>query len=118
MVTTTTTTSQPSHPQSPARPQAVRSRIGLIVAASMAAGLTAAALLVVAPLAPAEEHTLTGMVLLGFAVGWALLAVLSVRFSDQPQRWAAAPAVFMAVVGVACWSGRPRCTTCSAGCGH
>src|SRR4029079_19691730 len=30
-----------------------------------------------------------------------LLAVLSVRFSDQPQRWAAAPAVFMAVVGVA-----------------
>ena len=41
------------------------------------------------------------MVLLGFAVGWALLAVLSVRFSDQPQRWAAAPAVFMAVVGVA-----------------
>ena len=37
------------------------------------------------------------MVLLGFALGWALLAVLSVRFSDQPQRWAAAPAVFMAV---------------------
>ena len=98
MVTTTTT--QPSHPQSPARPQAARSRIGLIVAGSMAAGLTAAALLVIAPLAPAEEHRLTGMVLLGFALGWALLAVLSVRFSDQPQRWAAAPAVFMAVVGV------------------
>ena len=32
------------------------------------------------------------MVLLGFAFGWALLAVLSVRFTDQPQRWAAAPA--------------------------
>ena len=30
--TTTTTTSQASHPQSPARPQAARSRIGLIVA--------------------------------------------------------------------------------------
>jgi pimeloyl-ACP methyl ester carboxylesterase len=97
MVTTTRT--QPSHPHSPARPQAAKSRIGLIVAASMAAGLTAAALLVAAPLAPAEEHQLTGMVLLGFAVGWALLAVLSVRLSDQPQRWAAAPAVFMAVVG-------------------
>ena len=74
--------------------------MGLIVAASMAAGVVAAALLVIAPLAPAEEHSLTGMVLLGCALGWALLAVLSVRFTDQPQRWAAAPAVFMAVVGV------------------
>ena len=45
------------------------------------------------------------MVLLGCALGWALLAVLSVRFSDQPQRWAAAPAMFMAVVGVAALSG-------------
>jgi pimeloyl-ACP methyl ester carboxylesterase len=72
-----------------------------VVAASMAAGLAAAALLVAAPFAPAEEHMLTGMVLLGFALGWALLAVLSVRFGDQPQRWAAAPAAFMAVVAVA-----------------
>jgi pimeloyl-ACP methyl ester carboxylesterase len=45
------------------------------------------------------------MVLLGFALGWALLAVLSVRFSDQPQRWAAAPAAFLAAVGVASLSG-------------
>ena len=89
MVTTTTT--QPSRTHSPARPQAARSRIGLIVAGSLAAGLTAAALLVAAPLAPAEEHRLSGMVLLGFALGWALCAVLSVRLSDQPQRWAAAP---------------------------
>src|SRR3954470_24722025 len=102
-----TTTTQPSHPQSPARPQAARSRIGLIVAGSMAAGLTAAVLLVAAPFAPAEEHMLTGMVLLGFALGWALLAVLSVRFSDQPQRWAAAPAAVMAVVGVASLAGSP-----------
>ena len=40
------------------------------------------------------------MVLLGFAFGWALLAVLSIRFSDQPQRWAAAPALFFALAGV------------------
>ena len=40
------------------------------------------------------------MVLLAFALGWALLAVLSTRFSDQPQRWAAAPATFMAVAGL------------------
>jgi pimeloyl-ACP methyl ester carboxylesterase len=67
----------------------------------MAAGLTAAALLVTAPLVPADEHLLTGMVLLGFALGWAMLAVLSERFTDRPQRWAAAPAAFLGVVGFA-----------------
>ena len=71
----------------------------------MAAGLLTAAVLVALPFVPAEENTLTGAVLFGFAVGWALLAVLSVRFSDQPQRWAAAPAAFMAVLGVASLSG-------------
>jgi hypothetical protein len=45
------------------------------------------------------------VVLLGFAFGWALLAVLSVRFTDQPQRWAVAPAVFMGVAGLASLSG-------------
>jgi pimeloyl-ACP methyl ester carboxylesterase len=45
------------------------------------------------------------MVLLGFALGWALLAVLSVRFTDQPQGWAAAPAAFLAAFGVALLSG-------------
>ena len=34
-----------------------------------------------------------------------MLAVLSVRFGDQPQRWAAAPAVFMAVIDIALLSG-------------
>ena len=34
-----------------------------------------------------------------------MLAVLSVRFTDQPQRWAAAPAVSYAVVGVGSLSG-------------
>ena len=36
----------------------------------------------------------------GFALGWAMLAVFSVRFTDQPQRWAWAPAVFMGVSGL------------------
>jgi pimeloyl-ACP methyl ester carboxylesterase len=105
MSTTTRTTALRSHLQSPPRSQAAGSKIGLIVAGSMAAGLVAAALLVIAPLAPAEEHSLTGMVLLGCALGWALLVVLSVRFSDQPQRWATAPAVFLAAVGVASFNG-------------
>ena len=75
-------------------------RIGLIVAASLAIGLVAALALVAAPFVPANEHVLTGVILLAFALGWALLAVLSTRFSTQSQRWATAPAVFFAVAGL------------------
>jgi pimeloyl-ACP methyl ester carboxylesterase len=82
-----------------------KSRIGSIVALSMAAGLIVAVALVAAPFIPASENVLIGVVLLGFALGWALLAVLSTRFSDQPQRWAAAPAAFMALVGLGSFSG-------------
>ena len=70
----------------------VKSRIGWIAAASMAAGLVVAGALVAIPLISATENILTGVVLLGFAFGWALLAVLSVRFSDQPQQWCLASA--------------------------
>src|SRR6478672_8900988 len=87
-------------PQSGRLPRGGRGRIGLIVAGSLAAGLVAAGALAAAPVVPAKENVLTGAVLLGFAVGWALLALLSVRFSDQPQRWAVAPAVFFAVAGL------------------
>jgi len=79
--------------------------ISWIMACSLATGILAALLFVAAPFIPAEESDLTGAVLCGFALGWAMLAVLSVRFTDQPQRWAAAPAVFMAVLGVASLSG-------------
>jgi pimeloyl-ACP methyl ester carboxylesterase len=71
----------------------------------MAVGLLVAVALVAAPFTPAKEHVLTGVVLLAFALGWALLAVLSVRFSDQPQRWAAAPAVFMGLASLAALNG-------------
>jgi len=92
----------PDHalPQSGRLPRTPRECIGLIVAGSLAAGLVAALALVAAPFIPAKEHVLTGVVLLGFAFGWVLLVVLSVRFTDQPQRWAVAPAVFFAVAGL------------------
>ncbi|HSO54487.1 MAG TPA: alpha/beta hydrolase [Actinomycetes bacterium] len=77
-----------------------RGNIGWIVAGSLATGLVAAVLLAVAPFIPAEERAVTGAVLCGFALGWAMLAVLSVRFTDQPQRWAAAPALFMGLGGL------------------
>src|SRR4051812_49154660 len=91
--------------QEPSPRPSAKSRIGRIVATSVVAGLVAAVALVAAPFVPATENALPGVVLLGFALGWALLALLSVRFSDQPQRWAAAPAVFMAVVGLALLTG-------------
>jgi pimeloyl-ACP methyl ester carboxylesterase len=101
-----TTATRPGDLQQPgrARPTA-KSGIGFIVALSMAAGLIAAVILVAMPFIPARENVLTGVVLLAFALGWALLAVLSTRFSDQPQRWAAAPATFMAVAGLISLSG-------------
>ena len=99
------TTTSDSDIQSGRLKRTARSRIGLIVAASMAAGLIVAVVLVAAPFVPAEENVITGVVLLAFALGWALLAVLSTRFSDQPQRWAAVPAAFMGAAGLASLSG-------------
>jgi pimeloyl-ACP methyl ester carboxylesterase len=94
-------TTQHSDLQQPERLRPTgRGRIGLIVAASLTAGLVAALLLVAAPFIEAKENVLTGVVLLGFALGWALLAVLSILFSDHPQRWAAAPAVFFGLAGL------------------
>jgi pimeloyl-ACP methyl ester carboxylesterase len=85
----------------PSRPDpGSRGSIGWIVAGSLATGLLAALVLAVAPFIPAEEGAVTGAVLCGFALGWAMLAVLSVRFTDQPQRWAAAPALFMGLGGL------------------
>ena len=74
--------------------------IGLIVVGSFAAGAVLAAVAVAAPFLEARENILAGGVLVAFAFGWALLAGLSVRFTDQPQRWAVAPALFMGVAGV------------------
>jgi peptidoglycan/LPS O-acetylase OafA/YrhL len=84
---------RPSHP-------GPGGNIGWIVAGSLASGLVAALLLAAAPFVPAEESAVTGAVLCGFALGWAMLAVLSVRFTDQPQRWAVAPALFLGLGGL------------------
>jgi pimeloyl-ACP methyl ester carboxylesterase len=72
----------------------------LIVAGSLSAGLLSALLLVFAPFVPARESALLGGLLCGFAVGWVMLAGLSTRFTNQPQRWAWAPAVFMGICGL------------------
>jgi pimeloyl-ACP methyl ester carboxylesterase len=74
--------------------------IGWIVAGSLVTGLVLGLLLVAAPFIPAEESEVTGALLCGSALGWAMLAVLSVRFTDQPQSWTAAPALFMGLSGL------------------
>jgi len=74
-------------------------QIGRIVIACLAAGLVFALALVVGPFGGAEEHVITGAVLLAFASSWALLAVLSILWTTQPQRWAARLAGFMGLAG-------------------
>ena len=79
--------------------------MAFVTAASLLAGLVLAVVVVTAPVIPARTNILVAGVLLAFALGWALLAVLSIRFTDPPQRWAAVPAAFMALAGVVTLSG-------------
>jgi pimeloyl-ACP methyl ester carboxylesterase len=84
----------------PSRRAGPRAHIGWIVALSLAVGLFTAVLLALAPFISPEENDVTGAVLCGFAVGWATLMLLSTRLTDQPQPWAAVPAVFLGVGGL------------------
>jgi pimeloyl-ACP methyl ester carboxylesterase len=76
-----------------------KGRVGLIVAGSMLSGLVVALVLVIGAFGGAQEHVIMGAALLGWALGWALLAGLSIQWSDQPQRWAVVPAALMALAG-------------------
>ncbi|MEO8681848.1 MAG: alpha/beta hydrolase [Vicinamibacterales bacterium] len=73
--------------------------IGRIVIGCLTAGPVVALGLVVGPLGGAQEHVITGTVLLALASSWALLATLSMLWTDQPQRWAAMLAGFMGLAG-------------------
>jgi pimeloyl-ACP methyl ester carboxylesterase len=73
--------------------------IARVAATCVATGLLGAAALTLGVFGGAPEHVVTGSALLALALGWALLAVLSSRWTPWPQRWALVPAVAMAVVG-------------------
>src|SRR3954449_7124671 len=88
-----------AEPVPPAVPESRRVHVGAVVVGSLAAGFAAAVILPFLPVGTVVVNFSTAMVLFGFAFGWALLAVLSIRFTEQPQRWAVAPAIFMAVAG-------------------
>src|SRR6266576_594548 len=95
--------------EGPARPTR-KGRVGLVVAGSIFTGFVAALVLVIGPFGGAQEHVIMGTALLGWAFGWALLAALSIRWTDQPQRWAIVPAALMGLAGVGLLVFRPDAT--------
>ncbi|MEP7045719.1 MAG: hypothetical protein ABI949_03510, partial [Ilumatobacteraceae bacterium] len=59
-----------------------------VVGGSIATGLVGALVLTLGVFAGASEYVITASALLAFACGWAMLAILSARYTSQPQRWA------------------------------
>ena len=97
--------------ESPTEPTVVdvppREPVWRVVGGSVAAGLVGAIVLTLGVFGGSEEHVISGVALLAFAAGWAMLDVLSGRFTSRPQRWARVPAVCMAVAGLILLVARP-----------
>jgi pimeloyl-ACP methyl ester carboxylesterase len=83
------------------RYEASRGHIGLIVLGSIVGGLVLGLLLVLVGFGGGHEPVITGAALISLACGMLTLFALSVRRTDQPQRWALAPAVGLGIVGMA-----------------
>ena len=77
-----------------------RDPVWRVVGGSISAGFLGAIVLTLGVFGGAAEHIISGSALLAFAGGWAMLALLSARFTSQPQRWARVPAVSMAAAGL------------------
>lgn len=71
------------------------------VAASLVAGVLLPILLAFGPAGGGGESRATGAALLGWGIGWALLAAFTIRFTDRPQRWALVPAGILGAIGLA-----------------
>jgi pimeloyl-ACP methyl ester carboxylesterase len=76
-------------------------RIGLVVFGSIASGFVLGLVLVLVVFAGGDESEITGSALLALGAGFMLLALASTRFTAQPQRWALAPGIAVAAVGLA-----------------
>jgi pimeloyl-ACP methyl ester carboxylesterase len=70
------------------------------ILASLAVGSVLAVTLVLGPASGGSEPLITGSVLLAFGFGWGLMALLSTRFSAQPQGWMYVPAMVLGSVGL------------------
>ena len=82
-----------------ARPNPSR-RLAAVISGSLLAGLVLPVALALGPAAGGGESRMTGAALLGWGIGWALIALLSLRFTSQPQRWALVPAGILGVTGL------------------
>jgi pimeloyl-ACP methyl ester carboxylesterase len=76
-------------------------RLTAVVTASLVVGLLLPVVLALGPASGGGESRMTGAALLAWGIGWALIAVLSTRFTDRPQRWALVPAGILGVTGTA-----------------
>jgi pimeloyl-ACP methyl ester carboxylesterase len=94
-------TASPAPTESTGAAPRKRSRIALVVFGSIAFGFVLGLLLTLVVFAGGEESQITGSALLALGAGFTLLALASSRFTDQPQRWALAPGVAAAGVGLA-----------------
>src|SRR4051812_34919829 len=74
--------------------------VGGIVLTSLLTGIVGAGVLTLGLVAGATEHVITGSALLAFAAGWAVLAGLTSRMTDSPQRWAYLPAAVLTSTGL------------------
>ena len=77
-----------------------RGHIGLIVLASVAAGLVLGLVLDVLLIGGSSETVITGLALLSLAAGCLMLRELSRRRTDQPQDWALIAALCFGVTGL------------------
>lgn len=72
----------------------------LAILASLAAGAVLAVAFLLGPASGASEPVITGSVLFAFGLGWGLMALLSTRYSSQPQSWMVVPAVSLGIIGL------------------
>jgi len=75
-------------------------RLFPLVAASLIVGFLLPIALILGPVSGGGESRMTGAALLGWGIGWELIAVLSLRFTGEPQRWAVLPAAILGVSGL------------------
>ena len=71
-----------------------------VILGSLGSGAVLAIALLLGPASGGSEPLVSGSVLLAFGLGWGLMAVLSTRFSAQPQAWTVTPAAFLGLVGL------------------
>lgn len=90
----------PTEPGDPSSDRRRREPVWRVVGTSITAGLVGSIGLTLGVFGGAREHVISGTALLAFAGGWALLAVLSGRFTSTAQRWAWVPTGAMAAVGL------------------